>query len=89
MTWGKIILWITIEGFNQWEAEYYDEELNLVNVMNASDIKRMGDRDIPSRLEIVPVSKKDNKTILEINRMDFNKPISENFFSQQNMKKIR
>ena len=89
VTWGKIILWITIEGFNQWEAEYYDEASNLVNVMNASIIKRMGDRDIPSRLEIVPVSKKDNKTILEINSMDFNKPISENFFSQQNMKSVK
>jgi outer membrane lipoprotein-sorting protein len=89
VTWGKIILWITIEGFNQWKAEYYDEESNLVNVMNAYNIKRMGDRDIPSRLEIVPVSKKDNKTILEINSMNFNKAISENFFSQQNMKSVK
>jgi hypothetical protein len=89
VTWGKIIIWITIEGFNQWEAEYYDEESNLVNVMNAYNIKRMGDRDIPSRLEIVPVSKKGDKTILEINSMVFNKPISENFFSQQNMKSVK
>ena len=89
VTWGKIILWITIEGFNQWEAEYYDEESNLVNVMNAYNIKRMGGRDIPSRLEIVLVSKKDNKTMLEINSMDFNKPIPENFFSQQNMKSVK
>jgi hypothetical protein len=89
VTWGKIILWITTQGFDQWKAEYYDEESNLVNVMNAYNIKRMGDRDIPSRLEIVPVSKKDNKTLLEINSMDFNKPISENFFSQQNMKSVK
>jgi len=89
VTWGKVIIWVTIEGFNQWEAEYYDEESNLVNVMNAYNIKRMGDRDIPSRLEIVPVSKKGDKTILEINSMVFNKPISENFFSQQNMKSVK
>ena len=89
VTWGKVIIWVTIEGFNQWEAEYYDEESNLVNVMNAYNIKRMGDRDIPSRLEIVPVSKKGDKTILEINSMIFNKPISENFFSQQNMKSVK
>ena len=89
VTWGKIILWITIKGFDQWEAEYYDEESKLVNVMNAYNIKRMGDQDIPSKLEIVPVSKKDNKTILEINSMDFNKPISDNFFSQQNMKSVK
>ena len=57
--------------------------------MNAYNIKRMGDRDIPSRLEIVPVSKKGDKTILEINSIVFNKPISENFFSQQNMKSVK
>jgi hypothetical protein len=89
VTWGKIILWITTKGFDQWKAEYYDEESELVNVMNAYNIKRMGDRDIPSRLEIIPVNKKDNKTILEITSMDFNKPISENFFSQQNMKSVK
>ncbi len=89
VTWGKIILWITTDGFNQWKAEYYDEDSGLINVMNAYDIKNMGDRDIPSRLEIVPVSKKGNKTILEINNMVFNKPISESFFSQQNMKSVK
>jgi Outer membrane lipoprotein-sorting protein len=57
--------------------------------MNAYDIKRMGDRDIPSRLEIVPVNKKGDKTVLEINSMVFNKPIPENFFSQQNMKSVK
>ena len=40
VTWGKIISWITVEGFNQWKAEYYDEDSSLVNVMNAYSIKR-------------------------------------------------
>jgi outer membrane lipoprotein-sorting protein len=89
VTWGKVITWISANGFNQWKAEYYDEDMNLVNLMNAYDIKKMGDREIPTRLEIEPVGKKGNKTILEINSTVFNKPISDNFFSQQNMKTVR
>jgi hypothetical protein len=89
VTWGKIITWITVDGFNQWEVEYYDEDSTLINVMNASDIKRMGDREIPTKLEIDPVNKKGNKTILVINSMIFNQPISESFFSQQNMKSLK
>ena len=89
VTWGKVITWITVDGFNQWEAEYFDEDSSLVNVMNSYDIKRMGDRDIPSKMEITPVNKKGEKTVLEIISMIFNKPISDNFFSQQNMKSIR
>jgi len=57
--------------------------------MNAYNIKKLGDRDIPSRLEIIPVNKNGDKTILEMNNMVFDKPISDNFFSQQNMKSVK
>jgi hypothetical protein len=89
VTWGKIISWITVDGFNQWKAEYYDEDMELVNRMESYDIKKMGDREIPTRLEVEPVKKKGNKTILEIRSSIFNQPISDGFFSQQNMKSIK
>lgn len=89
VVWGKIIAWITTDGFDMWKSEYYDEDMELVNVENAFDIKKMGDRSIPVRMEIVPVTKKGQKTILEINTMLFNIPIEESFFSQQNMKKVK
>ena len=88
VTWGKVIVWITVEGFNEWKVEYYDEDMKLINVMNAFDIRKMGDREIPVRLEIIPVEKPDNKTILETKRVIFNNPINDGFFSQQNMKKL-
>lgn len=89
VTWGKVITWITVNGFNQWKAEYYDEDRELVNLMNAYNIKKMGNREIPTRMEIEPVNKKGNKTILEINSSVFNQPIADSFFSQQNMKSIK
>jgi len=89
VVWGKIISWITTNGFDLWKSEYYDEDMDLINVENAYDIKKMGDRNIPTRMEIVPVTKKGQKTVLEISTMQFNIPIEESFFSQQNMKKVR
>jgi hypothetical protein len=89
VVWGKIITWITINGFDLWKSEYFDEDMELVNIENAFDIKKMGDRSIPSRMEIIPVNKKGQKTILEINTMLFDIPIEESFFSQQNMKKVK
>ena len=88
VTWGKVIVWITKNGFDTWKGEYYDEDMKLINVMNASDLKRMGNREIPVKLEIIPVEKPNNKTILETRSVSFDKPISDGFFSQQNMKKI-
>lgn len=34
VTWGKVIIWITTNGYNQWKAEYYDEDMHMVNLMN-------------------------------------------------------
>jgi hypothetical protein len=89
VTWGEILTWITVTGFDQWKVEYYDEDMKLVSVMNSYNIKRMGDREIPTRLEIEPLDKKGNKTVLEINDMVYDQLIPDNFFSQQNMKQIR
>jgi outer membrane lipoprotein-sorting protein len=88
VVWGKIITWITVKGLDLWRSEYYDEDMVLVNEENAYDIKRMGDREIPTRMEMEPVNKKGNKTLLMINSIRFNISIEESFFSQQNMKKV-
>jgi outer membrane lipoprotein-sorting protein len=88
VTWGKAIMWITVDGFNQWKTEFYDEDMELVNTLNAYNIKKMGDREIPTKMEIIPQDKKGNKTVLEIKSMIFNQAIDDTFFSQQNMKKL-
>jgi outer membrane lipoprotein-sorting protein len=89
VVWGKVIMWISATGYDQWMAEYYDEDNKLVNVSNSYDIRQMGDRKIPTRIEIAPQDKKGQKTIMQIDNMKFNTKLDENFFSQQNMKKIR
>lgn len=88
VTWGKVIVWITVDGFDQWKVEYYDQDMKLINVMNASDIRKMGDREIPTKLEIIPVENTNNKTVLETKSIVFNQPIDDGFFSQQNMKRL-
>ena len=89
VVWGKVIMWITTKGFDQWMTEYYDEDNVLVNVSNNYNIRQMGDREIPTRLEMVPQNKKGQKTVMHIDEMKFNTNIDEHFFSQQNMKKLR
>ncbi|MCX6252083.1 MAG: outer membrane lipoprotein-sorting protein [Bacteroidetes bacterium] len=89
VVWGKVIMWITMDGYDQWMMEYYDEDNKLVNVENAYDIKQMGDRKIPTSIEIIPQNKKGQKTVMRIEDMKFNIRIDEGYFSQQNMKKAR
>jgi outer membrane lipoprotein-sorting protein len=89
VVWGKIISWVTKDSFDLWQSEYYDEDGYLVNTQHAYDIKTFGDRDIPSRMEIIPADKENQKTILLITQSTFNAPIDDSFFSKQNMKKVK
>jgi outer membrane lipoprotein-sorting protein len=89
VVWGKIKMWITKKHFLQIKVEYYDEVMDLINTMTGSQIKNVGDRMLPTRMEIIPADKPGNKTILEYSSIVFDKPIEDRFFSQQNMKTIR
>jgi len=89
VVWGKIISWITKDGFNLWKSEYYDEDDYLINIENSSDIKQMGDRKIPSRIEMIPADEPEKRTIMEFKNIIFDQPIDDSFFSKQNMKRVK
>jgi outer membrane lipoprotein-sorting protein len=89
VVWGKIFKWISKEEYLQMKSEYYDEDNYLIKTELAYDINTMDGRLIPSRFELIPEDEEGHKTIVVMDEIKFNKPISEGFFSQQNMKRVR
>ena len=89
VVWGKIYMWISQKEFYELRAEYFDEDGNLVNIMTGSEIRQMGDRKLPAVMTMTPADKPGHKTIMEMVDVEFNVDISDDFFSQQNMKNIR
>lgn len=90
VVWGKVILWISKDKSFTLKSEYYDEDDKLINVQTASQIQKFGDRELPSYMEMSPVNKEGFKTILKIEKAEYNvKDIDEKMFSQQMMKRIR
>lgn len=87
--WGHQIRWIDKADYLFLKAEMYDVDGYLVRKELGKNIKRMDGRLIPAHLEIIPVEEEGQKTIVEINEIEFNIPINESFFSQQNMKRVR
>jgi len=49
----------------------------------------MGGKMIASKMVIIPADKKGRKTIFEYISLDFKTPISDEFFTVQNMKKVK
>ena len=89
VVWGKIVVWIDKAGYNIVRSENYDETMDLVQISEGFDLKTFGDRSVLSRTEVTPVSKKGNKTIMVINKAQFNNAIADSFFSQQNLKTLK
>lgn len=87
--WGHQIRWIDKTDLLFLKTELYDEDGYLVRTETAADIKTMGGRLIPTRIELIPAEEEGGKTILVFNRFEFNIPIDDTFFSQQNMKRLK
>ena len=49
----------------------------------------MSGRYLPTKFELIPADEEDNKTIVTMEKIEFNIPIEDAFFSQQNMKRVR
>jgi outer membrane lipoprotein-sorting protein len=88
VVWGKLLAWITKDGYLELRVEYYDEDGKMINIMNLSDIREMDGRNIPTTLEMIPVDEPDHKTIIHYETIDFNQPLDNSFFSEQNMKRV-
>ena len=89
VVWGKVVMWISKTDYLWLKGEYYDEDGILVNTEILSDIKMMGNRKMPTRLEMIPADKPGQKTVLIFKNIEFDVKIDESFFSQQNMKKVK
>jgi len=87
VVWGKVISWISTADFVEIKTEFYDEDNEPVNTMHAFDIKSYGTRKAASRLEVVPADKPNQKTVMLIEKYEFDVPIEDSFFSQQNMQR--
>ena len=80
---------IQVETIRRLRSIRYDEDGYLINIMKGTKIKDMDGRLLPSRLEMIPVDKEGHMTIIEHKSLKFDMGLDDNFFSIQNMKRVR
>lgn len=89
IVWAKVISYISKDEYLNLRVEYYDEDDTMVRTMTGSDVRELGGRLIPSKMEMIPVEEEGNRTIITYQDIEFDIDISERFFSIQNMKRIQ
>jgi outer membrane lipoprotein-sorting protein len=88
VVWGKIIVSIDKKDYLELHTRFFDEDGNLINIMNAYDIKLMDGRLIPTKFEMIPMDKASHKTIMTYRSIEYNKPLEDRFFTTEKMKII-
>lgn len=89
VVWGKLVLWISQAEYHQRKIEYFDEYGELINTLSTLDVKEIGGRTLPTRMEMQPADKPQQKTVLIYHRAKFDFDLPTDFFSQSNMKGLR
>lgn len=89
IVYGKVLMWVAKDLYVQLKIENYDEDNYLVSTLLFDDVKEIGGRKIPVKMEMIPADKKSNKTIIKYIDLKFDIPIDDSFFSQQNLKNVR
>ena len=89
VVWDKVIMWIAVENYIPLKEEYYNERGELIRTMLFSDIKKMGDRIIPAKFEVIEQKKPGHKTVMELADVTFDKPLKKSVFTKQNLRRAK
>lgn len=89
VVWGKVLIWIDKKDDLQLRVEFYDEDGSLVNTMTGSEVKTIGGRLLPTKMDMIPADKKGHQTTITYESIEFNKPISDQFFTTDNLTKVK
>lgn len=89
VVWGKVVSWISKDDYDIYKVQYFDEDMELINTELGENKKKMGGKNILTKMTMIPADKQGHQTIIEYDAITFDNPIQNNFFSKQNMKKVR
>jgi hypothetical protein len=88
VVWGKLLVCIDKKDFLELHTRFYDEDGALINILNTYDVKLMDGRLIPTRFEMIPAGKSNQKTVMIYKSIQYNKPIEDGFFTTEKMKTL-
>ena len=89
VVWGRVLLTVGVEDGRviPVREEDYSERGEHMRTLEFSDVKMMGGRRIPTRVECRPLRKPKNKTVIAYRQFDVDVPFEKDFFGLSNLQK--
>ena len=89
VVWGKLVVWIDKKDFMQLKVEFYDEDQEIVNLMEGYNAKLFGDKKLLSKIEFIPLDDEGNKTVIEYKTWEYDVEIPSNYFTTQYVSRLK
>lgn len=86
VVWGKLVLTILADGYLPVDEFYYDEDMKLARSIVFSDIKKLGGRDRPAVLRVIPADKPTEYTEFVYETLEFNIKVDDKMFTLSTLK---
>ncbi len=84
--WAKIEVVVDATTLLPLEQSYYNERGEKVRVMQFLETKDFGGRELPSKLEMVPLNKEGYKTVIYYDDLQLDVTLDEDIFTWRNLK---
>jgi outer membrane lipoprotein-sorting protein len=80
-------MWVDKELFIQRKEEMYAKSGILLKISHVLDVKKIGSRHFPAKIEMINMLRKNTKTVFEMSDIVFDVKLDRNMFSLQNLQR--
>jgi len=87
IAWGRLVYWVRATDYLPLRVEFFNERGSRVRTILYGNIRAVGKRTIPTRMELLEDKWPDRKTIMNLNNLVFDQPISASVFTQANLRR--
>lgn len=89
IVWGMIVAAVRSSDYIPAWQHFYDEQGNLMRILNFKEVKTFNGKVTPSVMEMLPQNKTDHKTVVRFLYAKFDSNIDERIFTRRNLQKRR
>jgi len=87
IVWGRIVVKVRKNDYIPVREDFYDEKGRHMRVMRLKDIKPLGGRVMPTVMELIPLNKEGQRTIVTYKDAVFDKKLAGDTFTLRNLQK--
>ena len=89
IVWGKIVAAVRSSDYIPVWQHFYDEQGNLMRILNFKEIRTFSGKITPSVMEMLPQNKDGHKTVVRFLNATFDSKIDDKIFTRRNLQKRR